>query len=286
MTETADNATAPRRKHRARRWVIGVLVGVVVIVTGLGLVVWFWQRSLIYFPDRAAPAWPTGYSGEDISLTTDDGLTLSAWLVKPAGEDRHIGVLFLHGNGGNRAGRVNAAAEMSKLGYTVLLLDYRGYGGNPGSPTEAGLASDARAGAAYLHEHGFPPDHTIYFGESLGTGVAIGLATTDEPAGIVLRSPFTSLADMARAQYAWLPSWLVRDKYDTLGRIPTVTAPVSVLYGTADSDVPPAQSEQVAAAAAHLFTRGVIEGAKHNDGVWQGEYVARQVDALAQGTVG
>jgi fermentation-respiration switch protein FrsA (DUF1100 family) len=108
----------------------------------------------------------------DVTLRTSDGLVLGAWFV-PAGSasDLHMAVLVAPGNGGNRLGRVGLAAELNRRGLAVLLMDYRGYGGNPGSPSEDGLAMDAMAAALLLDELGYPAGRTIYFGESLGTGV-------------------------------------------------------------------------------------------------------------------
>ncbi len=104
-----------------------------------------------------------------------------------------MAVLVAPGNAGNREGRAGLAEELSRRGLAVLLMDYRGYGGNPGSPSEDGLAADADAAAEALKELGYPAQRTIYFGESLGTGVVAALQSRHPPAGMVLRSPFTDL---------------------------------------------------------------------------------------------
>ena len=125
-----------------------------------------------------------------------------------------MAVLFAPGNGGNRQGRAMFAQALSERGFAVLLMDYRGYGGNPGSPSEEGLAADANAAAEALEELGYPADRTIYFGESLGTGVVSALQARRPPAGVVLRSPFTSLADVGAHHYPWLPvRALIRDRF-------------------------------------------------------------------------
>ena len=243
-----------------------------------------WQRSLIYFPDRADPGPVVGRTphGEDVELTTEDGLTLTTWLVRPSGDGRDVAVLYLPGNGGNRAGRLEVAEAIADRGYTVLLLEYRGYGGNPGRPSEEGLAQDARAAVAFLRGRGFPASRTVYVGESIGTGVAVRLATTDPPAGIVLRSPFTSLVDVAKAGYPWLPAGTVmKDRFDTLSRLSQVAVPVMVLSGTADTIVPPDQSVTVADRAPSLYRHTIVDGAGHNDALWFGPYLAGQVDELA-----
>jgi len=262
-----------------------VLGGLVLFVVGVvGLVVWLGQRSLIYYPDRSDPG-PVAArvpGAQDVTLTTADGLQLSAWLITPAHDSRNVAVLFLPGNGGNRLGRLGLAQAISAQGFTVLQLDYRGYGGNPGDPTEDGLNLDAQAGVSYLESHGFPLSRVLYVGESIGTGVAVRLAASEEPAGVLLRSPYTSLADVASAQVPWLPvRWLLRDRFELMTYLPRVTAPITVLYGTADSIIPPSQSAAVAAAAPSLAHLEVVDGADHNDDIWAGTYVAQQISDLA-----
>lgn len=263
------------------RWLMAVL-GVVLLVGGL---FWFGQRSMMYFPDTtaagsAADRFP---NGSDVTFTTRDGVDLGAWLLAPTGADREMAVLYLPGNGGNRVGRAEVGQALAAEGFTVLLVDYRGYGGNPGHPSENGLVADAEAAAAYLTQQGFPPERTIYVGESVGTGVAGHLAAADPPAGVLLRSPYTSFPDMARAAYKIPFGWAIRDTFDTLSRMPQITSPVTVLYGADDGIVPPEQSRQVADAAPNLHDVVALPGTGHNDSVWFGAFLAEQVAALADG---
>jgi fermentation-respiration switch protein FrsA (DUF1100 family) len=253
------------------------------VVLLLAVVVVFGQRSLVFFPDRSdpGPAASVLPTGRDVLLTTDDGLTLRAWLVEPPARSRQVAVLYAPGNGGNRLGRAEVADAIAGLGFTVLLLEYRGYGGNPGKPSEDGLASDARAGAAFLRAQGYPGNRTIYVGESLGTGVVARLATTDAPAGLVLRSPFPSLVAVARAAYPWLPAGLLRDRFDTTSALSRVEAPITVLSGDADEIVPPEQSAVVAAQVRTLHRQVTLPGVGHNDDVWFGPFLAEQVRDLA-----
>jgi pimeloyl-ACP methyl ester carboxylesterase len=165
----------------------------------------------------------------------------------------------------------------------VLLMDYRGYGGNPGSPSETGLARDAMAAAEALDGLGYPADRTILFGESLGAGVVAGLQARRTPAGMVLRSPFTALADVGAHHYPWLPvRMLLKEQFEVAERLAASKVPVTVIYGDRDSVVPTRLSARAADAATSLVERVVIRGADHNDPVMFGPRVADAVARLAR----
>jgi uncharacterized protein len=276
--------------HRSRMLLVLVfllLIGGVVV----GML-WWQQRQLIYFPDTSSvpPAAEVIEGARDVTLHTEDGLELGAWFLPAAPEpgvtDRRMAVLVAPGNGGNRAGRAGLAVELRRLGLAVLLMDYRGYGGNPGSPSEEGLARDAVAAVEALENLGYPAERTIYFGESLGSAVVAALQARRPPAGMVLRSPFTELADVGAWHYPWLPVRLVlRDRFPVLVHLVASEVPVTVVYGDRDSIVPPELSVRVADEAPTLAERVVIPGADHNDPVMSGPQVARAVARLA-GKVG
>ncbi|GGU14664.1 alpha/beta hydrolase [Lentzea flava] len=236
-----------------------VLIAAAVVVT-IVAVVFAFQRKLIYFPSpgplpSAEEVLP---GGRDVRLVTADGLLLNGWHFEVY--DAPATVIVFPGNGGNRLGRVPLARSLTERGLSVLLFDYRGYGDNPGTPSEEGLTYDARAALDLID------GPVIYFGESLGAAVAVELATYRAPRGLVLRSPFASLAAVGSHHYPWLPvKMLLRDKYPLLERVSAVDVPTVVLLGTADSVVPPAQSREVAAAARAKLVE--IAGADHNDEV-------------------
>ncbi|WP_239124540.1 alpha/beta hydrolase [Rhizocola hellebori] len=237
------------------------LIVLVVLLLLLALV-WFGQRALIYFPDRSAvgPAASALPGGQDLVLSTGDGLELGAWLFAPTGSANGVTVLVANGNGGNRAGRVPLASALTAAGFSVLLFDYRGYGGNPGSPSEEGLAQDAKAARAAIK------GPVIYLGESLGAAVATRLAAADPPLGLVLRSPFTDLAAAGSANYPFLPvRWLLRDRFSVASTLAGIKVPTVVVYGSADSIVPAEQSRAVAATAGGPCTVIEVAGADHND---------------------
>jgi len=255
------------------RVVVKVRIALVVLLI-VALVVapaWLLQRRLIYFPDSSAPppAAQVVAEGRDVTLQTVDGLRLGAWLVgpPPGTADRHLAVLVAHGNAGNRLGRVPLAVALAGHGLTVLLVDYRGYGGNPGSPSEDGLARDIQAARSYLVDQaGFPADRLLYYGESLGAAVVTGLAVRHPPAALILRSPFTDLPAAGREHYPFLPvRLLLRDRFPVADLIARITAPTLIVYGTADTIVPPAQSRTVAGHAAGEVRVVAVEGADHND---------------------
>jgi fermentation-respiration switch protein FrsA (DUF1100 family) len=270
---------------RARR--VRALLLLVVVVVGMVVgAMWAWQRQLIYFPDatNVPPAGDVIDGARDVTVHTEDGLELDAWFV-PAETDRDLrmAVLLAPGNGGNRLGRADFAEELSRRGLAVLLLDYRGYGGNPGTPSEEGLVADALAGARALEALGFPPERTIYFGESLGTGVVAALQAKRPPAGLVLRSPFTELAEVGSHHYPWLPvRLLLRDRFPVLEHLRRSDVPVTVVYGNRDDVVPSRLSAQVADEAPTLVEEVVLPGAGHNDAVMFGPPVADAVARLAR----
>jgi pimeloyl-ACP methyl ester carboxylesterase len=273
-------------KSAGRRTVLlrGLLVVALLIGTVMGLL-WALQRQLIYFPDstRVPPAGAVIEGARDVTLHTEDRLELGAWFVPAKGSvsNTPMAVLVAPGNGGNRESRAGLAEELSKRGLAVLLMDYRGYGGNPGSPSEEGLLADALAATEALAELGYPPRRTIYFGESLGTGVVAALQERRPPAGMVLRSPFTALADVGAHHYPFLPvRLLLRDRFPVVGQLALSWVPVTVIYGDRDSVVPSSLSARVADAAPSLVERMVVEGADHNDPVMFGPRVAEAVARL------
>jgi hypothetical protein len=203
-----------------------------------------------------------------VTLRTADGLDLGAWFV-PGPTAGAPAVLVANGNGGHRGMRAPLARALSSAGLAVLLFDYRGYGGNPGSPSEEGLALDVRAARGWLlEEAGVREDRLLYYGESLGCAVVTALAVDHPPAGLLLRSPFADLAAVGSSHYPLLPvRLLLRDRFPVAEQVARVRAPTTVVLGTGDTIVPPAQSRQVADAAAQLHRRVEVRGAGHNDPV-------------------
>lgn len=242
-----------------------MLVIVTLVATGLMGLLWSQQRRLVYFPSpgplpNAATALP---NGKDVAFWADDGIRLAGWYFPGDGEGP--AVLVFPGNAGDRSMRVPLAAALNRMGCSVLLFDYRGYGGNPGRPSEDGLAADARAAQAWLAEQP-GVEEIAYFGESIGAAVAVGLAVERPPHAMVLRSPFTSLPDVAAVHYPWLPvRWLMLDRYPSLERIASVRAPLLVIAGDRDDVVPEPMSRRLYDAANEPKRYLLVPGAGHND---------------------
>jgi fermentation-respiration switch protein FrsA (DUF1100 family) len=248
---------------------LGAVVVVLGVVALLLALLWTLQRRLIYLPFPAAvpPAAAVLGGARELTLRTADGPALGAWFVAPAEQGRGMAVLVAAGNAGNRSLRAPLAAALAREGLAVLLFDYRGYGGNRGRPTEAGLARDVRAALRFLREEaGLPSDRILYYGESLGAAVVTELAAEHPPAGLVLRSPFIDLAAVGRVHYPFLPvRAMLRDRFPLAEQLARITVPTTIVYGSEDGIVPPRQSRAVAAAATGPTRLVEVEGADHND---------------------
>jgi uncharacterized protein len=257
------------------RVVLVLLLAAAAVLAAVVGLLWSQQRRLIYLPAPRAvpPAAAVLPAAEEVTFPTADGLRLAGWFVPAAGpagrggRTRSPAVLVCNGNGGNRSLRAPLAAALARAGLAVLLFDYRGYAANPGHPTEAGLAADARAALAFLAARPeVDPARLVYFGESLGAAVALRLALERPPAALVLRSPFASLAEVGRLHYPWLPvSLLLADRYDSLGRVGGLAAPLLVVAGERDRIVPASHSRRLFDAAPQPKRFVLLPGADHND---------------------
>lgn len=232
-----------------------------VMILAMFATVFFTQRALIYpAPPPPAPGVPDGML--TATLQTEDGLSLRA-AYRPAAGGLPV-IIFFHGNGDSLAGAAAATERLGAGGYGLLLVEYRGYGGNPGSPSESGLYRDGRAALTWLAARGVKRDDVVLIGNSLGSGVATELASEGRVAALILVSGFTSLTDVVSGLYPWAPvRLLLRDRYDNRAKLPQVSAPVLILHGTHDTLIPVGHGERLAAASA----RGSlirIDGAGHD----------------------
>jgi fermentation-respiration switch protein FrsA (DUF1100 family) len=221
----------------------------------------------MYFPSREIVQTPdeVGLSSREVWPQTEDGQRLHSWWI--TGRTPTIGhVLLCHGNAGNIGDRLLHAKLLSDVGFDVLLFDYRGYGLSSGSPQEEGLYRDARAAlAAALAQPELDPDRMLYLGESLGGAVALRLALEAPPRGLVLQSTFSSVRDIARVHYRFIPTALVPDAFPSLRRIGALLAPLLVLHGDRDDVVPLSQGQALFEAAPSPKQIHVFPGAGHSD---------------------
>ena len=211
------------------------MVAYAALVGGL----YIFQRQLLYLPDRARPElFGLEQLGvREAMLETEDGLSLLSWYL-PARPGRPV-ITYFHGNGGHIGYRAERLLSFAHEGFGVLMAEYRGYGGNPGTPSEAGFYTDGRAALAFLDREGVAPNRLVLYGESLGSGVAVALAVDHDIAALVLEAPFTSVAEVAQCHFPYVPaSRMVVDRFDSLSRIGKVRAPILVLHGERDRVVP------------------------------------------------
>ena len=244
------------------------------------------ERHFIYFPERRLAATPAdvGLEFEELHFQAADGTRLHGWLVPGRGE---IALLWFHGNAGNIGDRVELPWELHReLGLAVLILDYRGYGESEGTPSESGLYLDADAALGELMQRlGLAAERIALFGQSLGTAVAVELAYRHAPAGVILEAPFTSVRDMARRHYPWLPvRSLLRTRFDSLSKIADVSAPLLIIHGEDDETVPVEMGARLFSAAREPKRLLTIPRAGHTDAhlIGHSEYFAAIREFVAE----
>jgi uncharacterized protein len=264
----AASAAGPpsRRSARAflRRWLRYLVVGYLVVC----LVMWLLENRLVFYPTAASVAWnePPDASIQDVYVTSSGGSKIHAWYL-PAQPADAVLVLF-PGNAGNLSGRGESLVKIrERLGTSVLIFDYPGYGKSEGKPNEERCYDAAEAALGWLRdEKAVPTERMILYGESLGGGVATEMARRHPCRALVLVKTFTLLPAVAKRHYPWLPChWLMSNRFDNLSKLPEVHAPVFVASATADRVVPYEHGELLFRAAnepKHFFR---AEGSDHND---------------------
>lgn len=204
------------------------------------LFMWALQRQLIYRPHTDIQA-PESYGLREfteLGIDSDDGLRLQGWYH--AARTAYPTIVYFQGNAGHLGGRAGFYQSLADAGFGVLALSYRGYGHSGGKPTEQGLYKDARAIINYaVKQLSLRSQQLILYGESLGTGVAVQLALEYPVAALVLQSPFTSISDLAKHNYPWIPvDLLLVDRFDSLVKISNLSVPLLVFHGENDPVVP------------------------------------------------
>jgi len=225
---------------------------------------YFTQRSLLYFPPYVHLTPPPNKGFLEVPVTTADGLKLKAWYA-PA-TSRNFTIVFFHGNGDSLSGAAQVAEPYVGAGYGFLAVEFRGYSGLPGKPTEIGLYNDARACIQQLIASGVEPRHVILYGHSLGTGVAIQMAQEFRVGGLMLLAPYLSIPTLAQVHYPFLPAkLLVLDRFDSEKKIGRVQVPLLIANGTDDQLIPPTQGQKLFSLANEPKEYHSIPRHGHND---------------------
>ena len=250
------------------RYLKTALIGGVALYAMAVTVLWAFQRDLMYFPD-ASPRVPPSYyemldGVREVSFTTADGIELVSWYA-PAPPNRPTVVLF-HGNGGSLRGERYRLKHLNDAGLGVLLVAYRGYSGNPGTPNEEGLYADARAALDWLDASGIASTSIVLYGVSLGTGVATKMAAERDFGAVILEAPYTSTVDVAAFRFPIVPvGWLMHDRFESLARIGAITEPLLVMHGDRDYTIPQRLGRRLFDAANEPKQAFWPQGLGHND---------------------
>ena len=239
------------------------------IIIPLVFVLWLvWSEPrMLYHPARQIDQMPNqlGFAYEDVTLTASDGVHINGWFL-PGNQDPKLTVLFFHGNAGNISHRFEKFGVFRDLGVDTFSIDYRGYGRSEGQPNEEGTYHDARAAYEYLtQQRRVSPRNIVVYGESLGGAIAADLASKVEVGGLVLEEGFTSVADVGQGMFPFVPvRWLVRNKYDTLSKMPRITVPVLILHSRDDEFFNMRHAQRLLVAANEPKQLVELRG-RHND---------------------
>lgn len=244
--------------------------GIVTFVTAyLALVaaLFFIQRDLLYYPfGTYQPPQEIGLDGtQELWLPTPDGQEALAWFSPPPEDSSGRVVAFFHGNGGGLKHTAFLLTMLQQSGLGFLAVEYRGYPGYEGKTTEQNIYNDARAAMDFLVERGYTPDKRILLGQSLGSGVAVQMATEYDVGLVALIAPYTAIADAAAGIYWYIPvQWLVLDRFDSFSKIRDITAPLYIFHGTEDTLVPYALGQRLYDHATSQKRFFALDGQGHN----------------------
>ncbi|HSI17286.1 MAG TPA: alpha/beta fold hydrolase [Sphingomonas sp.] len=262
--------------RRLRRVALTITLIVVALYIAVLAGLYFRQRDLIYPGAGGKPGLVASEVGfDEVMLTTGDGLRLRALYHAPRPGKPTL--LMFHGNGHAVAGSAAAMRPLIGNGYGMLLSEYRGFGGNPGRPSEQGLYRDARAAWAWLRGKGVSPDRIVIIGYSLGAGVAAQLALEHRPRALILIAGYTGIADVTRQHYPWIPAgWLVTERFRTIDKLPRIACPVLLLHGRNDDTIPASNSVALAQVRPDAKLE-LVAGAGH--GIIYRDDTMRRIDA-------
>jgi pimeloyl-ACP methyl ester carboxylesterase len=270
--------TPPKGRSGAARIVSAFLVVTTGAYIGVSWYLWANQRELIFFPSRDLRQSPADvllkYDDVRVPVSGSNTISLHGWWL-PSADPATPTFLYLHGNDLNIGGNVEHIARLNRLGFSVLAVDYRGYGRSGGAfPSELQVYEDAEAAWKYLiQDRRVSPAQAFIYGHSLGGAVAIELALRHpEAAGLIVESTFTSMPEVAKTVYWMFPvDWLLNQRFDALAKMPMLRVPVLFIHGTADKEVPSVMSERLFNAATGPKWLTLVAGGGHEDSAKVGE---------------
>ena len=221
------------------KYIYLIFSSIIIAYLVLLVFIYFYQRNLLYHPsENNYQNDKIQFSYDEIFIKVDDKIKLKSWIINK-NLKKFKTLVFFHGNAGELSNRIYKLNELNKLDINILLISWRGFSGNEGSPTEDNLYKDAEAAIQWLNRKEVKNDRIILYGESLGTGVAVEIGKKNNFNSIILESPFTSMENAAKIYYPYLPvKLLLKDKYDSLSKITTIKTPILIMHGKKDDIVP------------------------------------------------
>ena len=215
--------------------VSSIIIAYIVVI----IFVYFYQRNLLYHPSENNYQNDTiQFNYQEIFIKVNDEIKLKSWIINKDLKNFKT-LVFFHGNAGDLSNRIYKLNELDKLNINILLISWRGFSGNEGYPTEKNLYEDAEAAIKWLNKKKVSNSQIILYGESLGTGVAVEIASKNNFNSIILESPFTSIENSAKIYYPYLPvSFLLKDRYDSISKIKKINSPILIMHGRKDDIVP------------------------------------------------
>ena len=212
-----------------------IIIAYIVVI----IFVYFYQRNLLYHPSENNYQNDTiQFNHQEIFIKVNNEIKLKSWIINKDLKNFKT-LVFFHGNAGDLSNRIYKLNELDKLNINILLISWRGFSGNEGYPTEKNLYEDAEAAIKWLNKKKVSNSQIILYGESLGTGVAVEIASKNNFNSIILESPFTSIENSAKIYYPYLPvSFLLKDRYDSISKIKKINSPILIMHGRKDDIVP------------------------------------------------
>ncbi len=245
---------------------LSIFGAIIIGYAGINAYLYFCQRSILYLPvkEMAEPKNYGLYDTQEIHLTTKDGVKIIAWYKKPKHNEPIM--VYFQGNKGNLGDRVEKLNEYINTGMGMLAVSWRGYGGSEGSPSEEGLYNDARAAIDYLTTSGVPLKDIFLYGESLGTGIAVQMATEYDTKALVLEAPYTSISTKGAELYPYIPvKLLLKDHFDSIDKIGKVKVPVMIFHGYLDQVMPIIHGRKMLQAANEPKQMRIFDHVGHTD---------------------